>query len=195
MVIFEGTLSHHFMHDKMDRTYLSEHNDVILGFAKGASLVLACYLLLKVVGVALDNKWEYLLTGYGAWFLVELLGFVALPCFIYALAVREKNLKLAKWASILTVLGIVLNRFNVSWFAFNWQLPAADRYFPSWMEIVISVYIVTIGVLLFRFISTHMPIFYEHPQYREHVPHEGEEEEGPEFVEHKLHRHPQTFGH
>ncbi len=195
MVIFEGTMSHHFLHDKMDRTYLSEHNDVVLGFSKGASLVLACYLLLKVVGVALDNKWEYLLTGYGAWFLVELLGFVALPCFIYAIAVREKNLKLTKWASILTVLGIVLNRFNVSWFAFNWQLPAADRYFPSWMEIAISVYIVTIGVLLFRFISTHMPIFYEHPQYREHVPHEGEEEEGPEFVEHKLHRHPQTFGH
>jgi Ni/Fe-hydrogenase subunit HybB-like protein len=93
------------------------------------------------------------------------------------------------------VLGIVLNRFNVSWFAFNWQLAPADRYFPSWMEIAISVYIVTIGVLLFRFISTHMPIFYEHPQYREHVPHEGEEEETPEFVEHKLHRHPQTFGH
>ena len=89
------------------------------------------------------------------------------------MAVREQNLKLAKWASVLTVLGIVLNRFNVSWFAFNWQLPAADRYFPSWMEIVISIYIVTIGVLVFRFISTKMPIFYEHPSFREHAPHEG----------------------
>ena len=43
MVIFEGTLSHHFLHDKMDRTYLREHNDVVLGFAKGASMVLACF--------------------------------------------------------------------------------------------------------------------------------------------------------
>ncbi|MCX5890074.1 MAG: Ni/Fe-hydrogenase cytochrome b subunit [Deltaproteobacteria bacterium] len=195
MVIFEGTLSHHFLHHKMDRTYQSEHNEVVLGFSKGAAMVLACYFLLKLVGVALDNKWHYLLTGYGAWFLVELLGFVALPCFLYAITVREKNLKLAKYASILTVLGIVLNRFNVSWFAFNWQLPAADRYFPSWMEIAISIYIVTIGVLFFRFISTKMPIFYEHPEYREHAPHEGEEEEGPEFTEHKLHKHPQTFGH
>ncbi len=114
MVIFEGTLSHHFLHHKMDKTYLSEHHEVVLGFAKGAAMVLACYLLLKVIGIALDDKWHYLLTGYGAWFLVELLGFVALPCFIYAMAVREQNLKLAKWASVLTVLGIVLNRFNVS---------------------------------------------------------------------------------
>ncbi len=79
------------------------------------------------------------------------------------MAVREQNLKLAKWTSVLTVLGIVLNRFNVSLVAFNWQLAPADRYFPSWMEIAISIYIVTLGVLIFRFISTQMPIFYEHP--------------------------------
>ncbi len=195
MVIFEGTLSHHFLHDKMDRTYQSEHDGVILGFSKGAAMVLACYILLKLVGIALDDKWHYLLTAYGAWFLVELLGFVALPCFIYAMAVREKNLKLSKLASILTVLGIVLNRFNVSWFAFNWQLPPADRYFPSWMEIAISVYIVTIGVLVFRFLSLRTPIFYEHPQYREHALHEGEEEEHEALAEHPLKEHPQSFGH
>ncbi len=195
MVVFEGTLSHHFMHDKMDRTYLREHDGVVLGFSKGAALVLACYFLLKLVGIALDDKWHYLLTAYGAWFLVELLGFVALPCFIYAMAVREKNLKLSKLASILTVLGIILNRFNVSWFAFNWQLPAADRYFPSWMEIAISVYIVTIGVLVFRFLSLRTPIFYEHPQYREHALHEGEEEEHEALAEHPLKEHPQSFGH
>lgn len=158
-------------------------------------MVLALYFMIKVVGIAIDNKWNYLLTGYGAWFLVELLGFVALPAFLYAIAVREQNLKLAKWTSVLTVLGIILNRFNTSLVAFNWQLPPADRYFPSWMEIAISVYLVTLGLLVFRFIANRMPIFYEDPRYRQHVPHEGEEEERPEFTEHKLRRHPQTFGH
>ena len=86
---------------------------------------------------------------------MELLGFVALPCFLYAMAVREKNLTLIRWTAVLTVLGIVLNRFNVSLVAFNWQLPAAERYFPSWMEIAISLYIVvTLGLLIFRFISS-----------------------------------------
>lgn len=195
MVIFEGTLSHHYLHGRMDATYLAEHNGVILGFAKGAAMVLALYFMIKVLGIAIDNKWSYLLTGYGAWFLVELLGFVALPAFLYAIAVREKNLKLAKWTAVLTVLGIILNRFNTSLVAFNWQLAPADRYFPSWMEIAISIYLVTLGLLVFRFIASRMPIFYEDPRYRQHAPHEGEEEERPEFVEHKLHSHPQTFGH
>ena len=96
MVIFEGTLSHHYMHDKMDETYLREHDEVTLGFAKGAALVLAGYLLIKIVGLTMDNNWHYLVTGYGAWFLVELLGFVALPCFLFAMGVREKNLKLIR---------------------------------------------------------------------------------------------------
>ena len=67
---------------------------------------------------------------------------------------------------MLTVLGIVLNRFNISQVAFNWQLPSADRYFPSWMEIVISLFVVTLGLLAFRFISSRMPIFYEHPEFQ-----------------------------
>jgi len=81
----------------------------------------------------------------------------------------------------------VLNRFNVSLVAFNWQLAPADRYFPSWMEIAISLYIVTLGLTIFSFISSRMPIFHEHSQFKEH--------ESAEFHEHKVHRHPQTFGH
>jgi Ni/Fe-hydrogenase subunit HybB-like protein len=187
MVIFEGTLSHRYLHGKMDETYLREHDGVTLGFGKGAALILAGYLLIKVVGLTIDNNWHYLGTGYGAWFLVEILGFVALPCFLFALGVRENNLKLIRGAAVLTVLGIVLNRFNVTLVAFNWQLPAAERYFPSWMEIAISLYIVALGLTIFTFISKNMPIFSEHPKFKDHEP--------VELHEHKLKKHPQTFGH
>ena len=34
-----------------------------LGFAKAAALVLAGYLLIKVVGITMDNNWHYLATG------------------------------------------------------------------------------------------------------------------------------------
>jgi len=36
---------------------------------------------IKVIGIAVDNNWNYLTTGYGLWYLVGLLGFVALPCY------------------------------------------------------------------------------------------------------------------
>jgi len=165
MVIFESTLSHRYFHDKMDETHLAESRGVTLGFGKAAAYTLAGYFLLQVVGIASDNNWHYLATGFGAWYLVELIGFVALPCFLYALGVREKNTKVIRWAAAWTVLGIVLNRFNISLIAFNYHLPSSERYFPHWMEIVISVFIVTVGLVLFRFIATRMPIFYEAPGY------------------------------
>ncbi len=166
MVIFEGTLSHKPMHHMMDEEYLNNHDGLILGFGKAASLVLFGYFSIKVIGLAYDHNWDYLATGFGAWYVVAMLGFVALPSFLYAIGVRDKNITVIKWAAGLTVLGIIVNRFNISMVAFNYHLPSADRYWPSWGEITISLFVVTIGVLVFRFISTRMPIFYEHPEYK-----------------------------
>lgn len=168
MVIFEGTLSHHYLHHKMDEAHLAQNEGVVLGFGKAAAWVMAGYFMIKVIGVAVDNNWHYLGTGYGAWFLVEVIGFIALPAFFYAVGVRDKNIKLIRWTAVWAVLGIILNRFNVSMIAFNYQLPSSERYFPNWMEIGISVFIVTVGILVFRFICTRMPILYEHPDYEPH---------------------------
>jgi Ni/Fe-hydrogenase subunit HybB-like protein len=167
MVIFESTLSHHYFAGKMDETHLNENEGVTFGFAKAASFVLAGYFIIKVIGVSFSDNWHLLGTSYGIWFLFEMLGFVALPSFLYAVGVRDKNLKLIRWTSLLAVLGIIINRFNVSLIAFNWHLPSSERYFPHWMEIAISVFIVTIGIVVFRFIVTRMPIFYEHPEYKD----------------------------
>jgi Ni/Fe-hydrogenase subunit HybB-like protein len=166
MVIFEGSLAHRYLHDKMDETHLKESDGVVLGFSKAASFIMMGYLGIKVIGLAIDNNWHYLFTGWGAWFLLELLGFVGLPAFIYAIAARDKNVKLARIASVIAVLGIVFNRLNISIVAFNWHLPAAQRYMPSWMEIVTSVFIVTVGITVYRFITANMPVLYEHPDYK-----------------------------
>ena len=167
MVIFESTLSHRFFAYKMDKTHLKEANGITLGFGKAASYVLAGYFAIKVLGISSENHWHYLKTGYGTWYLVELLGFVALPSLLYAIGVRIKSLPLIKWTSVLAVLGVILNRFNVCLVAFNWQLPSSERYFPHWMEFGISAFIVMIGLILYRFIVTRMPILYEHSDYKD----------------------------
>ena len=167
MVIFEGTLAHRAFGDVMDDEHKRTANDVVLGFGKGAAFVLAAYFAIKVFGVAKGDHWSLLGTGYGMWFLLEMIGFVLLPCFLYLVGVRDRNVKLIQWTAALTVLGIVLNRLNICLIAFNWQLPAAERYFPHWMEIGISVFVVTVGVTAYRFIVTRMPVLYEHPEFRE----------------------------
>ena len=166
MVIFESTLSHRYFKNKMDADHLAEKDTVALGFGKAAALVLAGYFIIKVLGVAVDNNWHYLATGYGVWYLIEVFGFIALPCFLYAVGVRDKNVKLIRGTSVLAVLGIVVNRFNVSMIAFNYHLPSSERYFPHWMEIGISIFIVTLGLIIFKFVVTRMPILYEHPDYK-----------------------------
>jgi Ni/Fe-hydrogenase subunit HybB-like protein len=166
MVIFEGSLAHRYLHHKMDETHRKESEGVALGFSKAASFVMMGYAAIKLIGIAIDSNWHYLATGWGLWFLLELVGFVVLPAFIYALAAREKNVRWVRWTSVIAVLGVVLNRLNISLIAFNWHLPPADRYFPSWMEIAISVFVVTVGLVVYRFVCTRMPVLYEHPDYQ-----------------------------
>lgn len=167
MVIFEGSLSHKTFHSKMDKTYLTEHEPLVFSYAKAAALVLFGYFVTKVIGVAAGNHWHLLGTPYGVWFLVEVLGFVAVPCFLFTIGSRDKNLGLIKSSAVIAVIGIVLNRLNVCMIAFNWQKPFSERYFPSWMEIMLSIFMVTCLILVFRFIVTRMPVFHEHPEYKE----------------------------
>jgi len=167
MVIFEGYLSHRFMSQRVEISH-EQFDNITIGLGKAAAIVLAIYLCIKVMGLALENKWSYLATGYGALYLTELGGFVVLPLLLFAIGYRERRTPLIRWAAVLTVLGVVFNRLNVAIFAYNWHLPAAERYVPSWMEIWISLSIVTAGVVAFRWIASRMPILAEHPAWRGH---------------------------
>jgi Ni/Fe-hydrogenase subunit HybB-like protein len=124
-----------------------------------------CYFFLRLQGVAEGSNWHLLGTAWGAWFLVEIVGFVLLPSLLFAYGARHGHITLVRWTAVITVVGIVLNRLNVSVIAFNWNV--ANRYVPSWMEVWVSLTIITIGVLVFRWIVNRMPILVEHPKYRE----------------------------
>jgi Ni/Fe-hydrogenase subunit HybB-like protein len=48
----------------------------------------------------------------------------------------------------------------VSVIALNWNV--ADRYIPSWMEVMVSITLVTLGISAFRWIVNRMPVLNEH---------------------------------
>ena len=95
--------------------------------------------------------------------MVEVFGFVLAPALLLFYAVRNESVMLVRAGAIWAILGIMLNRANVSMIAFNWNQP--DRYVPSWMEIAITITIITVGLLTFRFIVRRMPVLYKHPAY------------------------------
>ncbi len=163
MVIVEAGLAHRYFAGQVDHAAHEKADRITLGLAKAASIVLFAYFFLKLQGLVDSGRSDLLLTGYGYWFLFEMFGFVAAPCALYVLAVRRKNATLARWVAGWTVLGIVVNRLNISVITFNWN--AAERYIPSVLEILISVTIVTIGVMTYRWIVNRMPVLHEDPAF------------------------------
>ncbi len=163
MVIVESALSHRAFASRVDHHV--DLDALVVGLGRGASIVLFSYFFVKLQGTADSMRWDLLLTGYGYWFLFEMLGFILLPCLLFAIGARRRSATLIRWTAAWTVLGIIVNRLNVSVIAFNWNVP--DRYVPHWIEIMVSITLVTIGVQVFRWIVNRMPVLREDPAYHE----------------------------
>ena len=125
--------------------------------AKGASMGLITYLAIKLIGVAHDNEWGYLATGWGAWFLVEMAIGVILPLVLFAWAIRHQKIGIVRLAAFITVFGVVLNRINTALIAFNWKL---YQEIPHVFEVIICLTIFAIYVVVYRFILYRLPILF-----------------------------------
>lgn len=156
MVICESGISHRIFHDRTDPESPVDMNRIVLGLSRGAAVVLFAYVFLRLQGIADGETWHWLGTGWGALWLVEVVGLALVPSFMFAQASRTGRVNLARAAALLAVVGVVLNRLDVSIVAFNWRHPFA--YVPSWMEVVGSVTIVTMGLVTFRWIVNRMPV-------------------------------------
>ncbi|HSG80715.1 MAG TPA: hypothetical protein VLC48_00580, partial [Gemmatimonadota bacterium] len=81
---------------------------------------------------------------------------VAIPAALFVTAHRSRDLKLTRVAAAATRVGIVLNRLNVSVIAFKWY--AAVRYVPTWMEIVVTLAVISAEIWVFRWVVNRMPV-------------------------------------
>src|SRR5512137_3050392 len=155
MVIVESTISHKVFASMFE----GQHVDVdrlTIGLGKAGAVVMFAYFFLKLQGVIDNHAVGEIGRGfYGKWWLVEMLGFVLLPSLLYAWGARNQRATPVRVAAVLGVLGIILNRLNISLIAYNYHPPV--RYWPSWMEVWVSVTLVVIGVLAFRWIVNRMP--------------------------------------
>jgi Ni/Fe-hydrogenase subunit HybB-like protein len=156
MVIVESTISHKVFAAKFEGQHL-DHDKIVLGLAKAGAVTLFAYFFLKLQGVIDTHSWGQIGVGFlGKWWLVEMLGFVMLPCLMYAHAARHREPGLAKAAGAIAVTGVALNRINVSVVAWDWQNP--HHYVPAAMEVMVSLTLVTIAIVAFRWIVNRMPV-------------------------------------
>lgn len=163
MVIFESSLSHRIFKDQHDPSKHVDMDKLTLGLGKAGALIFFAYFFGKIITNIDSGGFSYLNSGWGAWWLVEMLGFIALPCALYAFGVRWRNVTMVRIGGALGVLGVVLNRFNLSFIVYRWD--AADRYVPSWMEWAVSLTFITLFIIVFRWIVNRMPVLRTHPGF------------------------------
>ncbi len=169
MVILEGSISHKVFASRLSKDLHHRHNDITIGLGKICAGAMFVYFFLKVLVVIHGQQWDMLLTGWGAWFLVEIIGFVLLPLNLFYRAVKEENVKLVKVAAALTLTGIILNRLNISVIAFNWF--AEDPYIPHWAEIWVTATIICMEIWALRWIVNRMPVLGDPPAWARDMDH------------------------
>ena len=128
-----------------------------------ASVALWIYLVVKFADLAARDALQYLVQPgvESVSFWVEVGLGILLPAALYSSrSLRQKPAVLLGGAVMVVLFGIVLNRLNVSMiglYAFTGYI-----YYPSWMEILVSVTIISLGVLVFGLAAKHLPLFPEH---------------------------------
>jgi Ni/Fe-hydrogenase subunit HybB-like protein len=163
MVIVESALSHRLFGSQANPKQRVDFDGITVGLSRAAAIVLFAYFFVRMQGLLESGAWVYLNTGYGAWYLLEVVGFILIPALLFAYGARNGRLRLLRVTAGWTVLGIVLNRVNVTIIGMNWDV--TPRYVPSWMEIVTTITIITAGVVTFRWIVNRMPVLHDDPRY------------------------------
>lgn len=168
MVIVVSTLAARFLRDKTDESFTKDLDKLTIGLGKGACVGMFVYLALKVVGIAHDDNWQLLSTGWGGWFLVEMVGFVVLPALSFVYGVKKNSVGVVRFSAFYAVAGIIVNRINVSMVAFNWNLPHhLHHIIPPWKEVSVVLCIATIHILVFRWILNRLPVLRAEPGYED----------------------------
>lgn len=152
MVIFEATIS-----SKVFAHRLAP--DVLSGLAKAAPWVLGLYLIVKIGDLAVSGELGLLFGSSPQvilWWVEMILG-VVLPLVLFSLPKIRANGRALFWTATMVVLGLILNRFNVTMLGLD-ITREGFTYFPHWMEIAISVGLVADGLLIFWLANRFLPI-------------------------------------
>lgn len=173
LVIVVETISQRVFKHNMSVVHKSSHKNIILSLAKICTVSMFVYFFMIVLVFIHGKNYSFINTPWGYWYLVEVLGFVLVPCVIFMYGYRYSNLMLVRTAAVIAIIGIILNRLNISTIAFQWYDKVT--HYPTWMEIVVSIAVIFVQIMVFKWIIRRMPV------YNEITSNESEEKQDKSF--------------
>ncbi len=156
MVIFEGSISHRVFHHRLGADIKRSNDGIVFGLGRICTAVMFVYLFLLAFNFVHGQLWNHIASGWGAWYLLEIVGFVAVPMLLFARGVARRHQAAIKAASVLTLVGVAMNRLNISVIAFKWY--ETNHYVPTWMEIVVTAAVICAEIWVFRWVVLRMPV-------------------------------------
>jgi Ni/Fe-hydrogenase subunit HybB-like protein len=156
MVIFESHLSFRAFGHRLKEDVLADIGRVLL-------VVLVIYGLLKVYDFYGRGVWSalFLPRMETRLFWLEILSGVIAPIILLSIRKIRLSTKGLYIAAVCTIFGFLLNRLNISTTGF--VASAGTNYFPSWMEIAVTLALVATGFFIFAMAARYLAIF-EHPE-------------------------------
>lgn len=151
MVIFESYISAYFLQKKLEKA-------IIVDLTHFLQLMIIFYLGIKFqdlfVRGALAALLKPRLETYCFWLEIVLL---AIPALILTIRKLRLNENIVFLCSTSAILGVVVNRLNVSivgLYAYNKSI-----YLPSFYEVIISLFLITLGVLGYGLAVKYLNIY------------------------------------
>ncbi len=132
---------------------------LMVDLGRACSRVLWVYLFMRVVDLTWRGVWIEIAARpwLGGSLALELVGGALVPALGFALIARDCRRKGLVLCALLVVGGVVLNRLNVCWFGL---MPATGLiYWPSWMEWVLTLSLLLLGVMAFVAAARFLPVF------------------------------------
>ena len=172
MIILESSLSSRYFKRGLETHLLDK-------LAKAIPWVLVVYLLLKFGELAWAGELPALFTsgGMSILFWAEIVVSCLAPILWFAFKKNRQDPNRLLIGAIILLLGMILNRFDVSWFAVQhydslFYVPtfmSNVRYFPTLTEVSVSLGIFSAGILAFGLAAKYLPVF-EHEDHAAHGP-------------------------
>ncbi|WP_027405659.1 NrfD/PsrC family molybdoenzyme membrane anchor subunit [Anaerovibrio sp. RM50] len=130
------------------------HNIMLKLTRIGAGMMFV-YLLLKLYDLFEKHEWNYVFQGglQSNMYCVEMLFGILIPLVIIVSPLSKKKGGLLTYA-VLTVFGVILNRLNCVFTS----MYESGSYFPGLGEIVVSVGLISMGVLIYCFLVENFNI-------------------------------------
>jgi Ni/Fe-hydrogenase subunit HybB-like protein len=165
MVIFEGSITHKVFFNQISEKNHRSQKGIVLGLAKICAGTMFAYFFMQLLVFIHGKHWDLLTTPMGYWFILELIGFVLLPMLLFVYGYKKNSIFMVKIAAIVTMIGIIINRLNVTVIGFRWD--AAIRYIPTWMELIVTLTVIFTEIWIFRWVINRMPVLRDSPDWAE----------------------------